>query len=78
MKLLVSEDKLKTMLYIRSYYEHWPKNSNKEIDLVYLTIYFYIVVGTMFRYYYFYRKILTSILTVGVFFWYHYFCSDNL
>jgi len=41
MKLLISEDKLKTMLYLKSYYEHCPKNSNKEIDLVYLTIYFY-------------------------------------
>jgi len=41
MKLLVSEDKLKTILYIISYYEHWLKNSNKEINLVYLTIYSY-------------------------------------
>jgi len=40
MKLLISEDKLKTMLHIRSCYEHSPKNSNKEIDLVYL-IHFY-------------------------------------
>jgi len=41
MKLIVSEDKLETMLYLKSYYEHWRKNSNKEIDLIYLIIYFY-------------------------------------
>jgi len=38
---LVSEDKFKKILYIRSNYKHRPKNTNKEIDLVYLIIYFY-------------------------------------
>jgi len=40
MKWLVSEDQ-DNLIYIRSYSEHWPKNSYKEIDLVYLAIYFY-------------------------------------
>jgi len=35
--------------YIRSNYEHRSKNSNKEIDLVYLTIF---IVGAIFRYYF--------------------------
>jgi len=38
-EMISIEDKFKTILYIRSSYKHQPKNSNKEIDFVYLTIF---------------------------------------
>jgi len=39
---MISEDKLKTILYVRLNYKHRLRNNNKEINLVYnLTTHFY-------------------------------------